>query len=590
MARLAELESALINAHKAGDQRGAQIIANAILEKRRSLGMQDDGTYALPNPAEGGNAFLAGVGKGMVDIGRGIGQTLGMVSREDVAEARRLDRPLMETAAGKVGNVVGTAAMLAPTALIPGANTMAGAAAIGAGAELLAPSASTGETLRNVAYGSLTGPAALLGGRILGAGYEGGKALLAPFFQKGQEQIAAKTLQSFAADPLKAAANLRAARPLVRGSRPTMAEAAGDPGLAQLQRTLANNPSIGGDLATRAMENNAARAQALSRLAGDDGRRDLFEAMRKAAGDELYTKAFQQKIPPKKWERVQDQVAELMQRPSMQKAQDLAQRLAAEQGIQLTNDGSVRGLHFMKKALDDMLDAAKQTGVGKEEMRGIAKTRDELIGVIDYLSPKYARARAEYADISKKISQMDVAKALKDKAFPAITDFGGSTRVRAEAYANALRNADATVKRATGFQGATLENTMTPLQQKRLRQVAEDLARKVNADEMGRAVGSNTGQNLVSQNFLRSILGPTGLPQSWAESTLLMTAMRPTQWVAKLGEERVMNRLAAAALDPRIAADLLARTQRPGLLQKMAPEVARYLPATGLLMLPPAQQ
>lgn len=586
MARLAELESALINAHKAGDQRGAQIIANAILEKRRSLGMQDDGTYALPNPAEGGNAFLAGVGKGMVDIGRGIGQTLGMVSREDVAEARRLDRPLMETAAGKVGNVVGTAAMLAPTALIPGANTMAGAAAIGAGTGVLAPSESTEETLRNTALGGVLGPVGLAVGRGVAAGYQGAKSLIQPFFRSGQEQIASKTLQSFATNPQQAAANLRSARPLVRGSRPTMAEAASDPGLAQLQRTLANDPNIGGELAARAMANNAARAEALSRIAGDEGKRTLFETMRETTAQQLYGKAFKQKIPPKKWEKAQDQVAELMKRPSMQLAQERARQIAAEEGTALTEDGSVRGLHYLKKALDDMLDAAKDTGIGNVQKRAIAKTRDELIGVIDYLSPKYAQARAEYADISKKIAQMEVGKELKDKAFPAITDFGGSTRVRTQAYAEALRNADATARRATGFKGATLEGTMTPLQQKRLKQVAQDLARKVNAEEAGKAFGSNTAQNLVSQNVLRSLLGPTGLPQSWAENTLLMTAMRPIQFASKIGEEGVRQRLAAAALDPRLAADLLMRSQQRGLLEAAAPEVARYLPATGLLMLP----
>lgn len=590
MARLAELESALINAHKAGDQRGAQIIANAILEKRRSLGMKDDGTYAVPDPVEGGNAFLAGIGKGMVDIGRGVGQALGLVSRDDIREARALDAPLMQSTAGKVGNVVGSAAMLAPTALIPGANTMAGAAAIGTATGMLAPSESTEETLRNTALGGALGPAGLAAGRVAAAGYQGAKSLAQPFFRGGQDQIAAKTLQWFATDAQKAASNLRSAKPLVRGSRPTMAEAAADPGLAQLQRTLANDPAIGGELASRAMANNAARAEALTRIAGDDGKRELYEAMRETTAQQLYGKAFSTPIPAKKWARVQDQVELLMKRPSIQLAQERARQIAAEEGVELTEDGSVRGLHYLKKALDDMLDAAKDTGIGNVQKRAIAKTRDELIGIIDHLSPQYAKARAEYADISKKIAQMEIGQELKNKAFPALSDFGGQTRVRAQAYADALRNADATARRATGFKGATLEGTMTPLQQKRLTQVAEDLARKVNADEMGKAFGSNTAQNLVSQNVLRSILGPTGLPQSWAENTLLMTALRPIQFAAKIGEEGVKRRLAEAALDPRLAAALIARSQQRGLLEAMAPEIARYLPATGLPALPAQRQ
>jgi len=102
---------------------------------------------------------LAGVGKAMTDLGRGAGQLVGAVNRADVAEARKLDAPLMDTTAGKVGNFAGNVAMLAPTALIPGANTVVGAGLVGAGAGLLQPSVSTGETLANVAIGGAGGAA-----------------------------------------------------------------------------------------------------------------------------------------------------------------------------------------------------------------------------------------------------------------------------------------------------------------------------------------------------------------------------------------------------------------------------------------------
>jgi hypothetical protein len=75
---------------------------------------------------------LAGAGKAFADAGRGVGQMLGLVSQADIDEAKRLDAPLMKTTAGSLGNIGGSMAMLAPTAMIPGANTMAGAATIGA--------------------------------------------------------------------------------------------------------------------------------------------------------------------------------------------------------------------------------------------------------------------------------------------------------------------------------------------------------------------------------------------------------------------------------------------------------------------------
>ncbi len=103
---------------------------------------------------------LAGAGKAFVDLGRGAGQMLGLVSNEDVQASRELDRPLMETGAGKVGNVVGGIAATAPALAIPGANTVAGAGAIGAAYGLLQPATSGKERAINTAVGGATGAGA----------------------------------------------------------------------------------------------------------------------------------------------------------------------------------------------------------------------------------------------------------------------------------------------------------------------------------------------------------------------------------------------------------------------------------------------
>ena len=100
---------------------------------------------------------LAGVGKAFADTGRGVGQAIGMVSREDVAAQRKLDAPLMDTTAGKVGNFAGNVALLALTAALPGANTVAGAGAIGTATGFLQPSTSTGETVTNMLLGGAGG-------------------------------------------------------------------------------------------------------------------------------------------------------------------------------------------------------------------------------------------------------------------------------------------------------------------------------------------------------------------------------------------------------------------------------------------------
>jgi hypothetical protein len=118
---------------------------------------------AALNPVE--KPFREGAGKAFVDIARGAGQLVGVVSRDDVAESRRVDAPLIATTGGKVGNFAGNIAAAVPAAMIPGANTVAGAGVIGAGLGLLQPSTSTRETATNVGLGGALGA----GGQKLGS-------------------------------------------------------------------------------------------------------------------------------------------------------------------------------------------------------------------------------------------------------------------------------------------------------------------------------------------------------------------------------------------------------------------------------------
>lgn len=127
------------------------------------------------DPTEG-NSFAQnlaiGMGKGMTDLYQGGKQMLGLASDEDVAEKRRLDEAIMNTGGGKVGNVVGQAALLAPAALIPGANTYAGASLIGAGTGALQPVGEDESRLANAGLGAAGGVVGQYGGnkiaRLLG--------------------------------------------------------------------------------------------------------------------------------------------------------------------------------------------------------------------------------------------------------------------------------------------------------------------------------------------------------------------------------------------------------------------------------------
>ena len=142
------------------------------------------------NPADemsGPQRFAAGMGRGMYQAARGLGQLVGAVSDEDVADAAALDAPLMETPGGKFGNVVGTAATLAPAALIPGANTYAGAALIGgAGSALMTPG-SARERATAGAFGAAGGFVGKGVGDLLA---KGGRAAINYLAGRGAQQAA----------------------------------------------------------------------------------------------------------------------------------------------------------------------------------------------------------------------------------------------------------------------------------------------------------------------------------------------------------------------------------------------------------------
>ena len=102
----------------------------------------------------GTEKFLSGVGKAMTDVGRGVGQIAGVVPQRSIDESKARDAPLMKTGAGLAGNIAGNVATFAPTALIPGVNTLTGAGLLGGVMGGVQPVTTDESRGRNVALGA----------------------------------------------------------------------------------------------------------------------------------------------------------------------------------------------------------------------------------------------------------------------------------------------------------------------------------------------------------------------------------------------------------------------------------------------------
>ena len=448
-----------------------------------------------------------------------------------------------------------------------GARMAGGAITGGASAGLVNP----GESSTGVLVGGLLPPAmkgVATGARALGATIGAPQTLVRPFTTKGQEDIVAEILQKSATDKAKATAAMRSAKPAVPGSIPTVAQVANDPGLAQLERTLLNNPEQAAPLQQRFAQQRAARLGAINDVAGTDEYFEGIKEGRKLFANEDYSKALRQGIDQEAAAKLQPQIESLMRRPSIKQAQQYAKTLAQEKDIELSNMGSLEGLDWTKKALDKQISAIKRgSPIGNMDLESLVQTKNDLMSTLEQIAPGYKEANDNFAKMSRQVNSMEVARDLKKRFEPAINRFGANGREMANEYARALEASTSSVKKATGMD-RPLSQVMQSSDISSLEGVARDLARKSNAESLGKATGSPTAQNIASANMVDRLFSQLGIPQSVADTGLARTMMAPYQGIANLSgaTQSINERLAQALLNPEDAAMLLARPPSQGLL------------------------
>jgi hypothetical protein len=109
-----------------------------------------------------------GAGPSRIDTRSKLADAAGLPNQADIDEARRLEAPLMDTKAGMAGNIIGSAALLAPTALAPAAATPTGAGIIGGGFGALQPVGGGEDRAKNAAVGTAVAGATQVGANAIG--------------------------------------------------------------------------------------------------------------------------------------------------------------------------------------------------------------------------------------------------------------------------------------------------------------------------------------------------------------------------------------------------------------------------------------
>ena len=569
----------------------------------------------MTDEMSGFEKFHAGAGKAFYDAGNGIKQLLDIpavalenalpksftdkaakffgtptaaasakATQEDIDDRKVMSKPLMKSKAGFAGNIAGNVAMAVPAAFIPGANTVVGSSMVGAGMGFMQPVATDESRLMNTGIGAAAGPLGVLGGRTVAATWKGGKALLEPFTAKGREAIAGRTLERFGVEAGDLAGLTGQAT--TTGAQRTMAEQVARPegaaAAARLQDAMRSvDPKIAAQFEAREMANNAARVGTLTEMAGKDGGREFAASMRENAAKELYGKAFGTKMD---WSTLtageRGEMTKLLNMPAVKEAMKTARTNVANQGKSTAKpDGSIEGLHQMKLALDDAIAAAGSGSAAEvNKAMSIKMARDRLTSFIQRMSPDYAEARGTYAAMSKPLNQMDIVDEVLKRGASSTADLAGNVRLMPNAMANAMKDEARLVGQATGGRmKTTLADMLEPDQLAKLKAVSSEVDKVGAVARAGNGPGSATAQRLASQNVLRQTLGPTGLPQSWAESTLLNTAMRPVQFAYNgIAEPRIQQVITELLLDPsKAAAAMKAAKVNP---TSLPPEVRAALP------------
>jgi hypothetical protein len=223
-----------------------------------------------------------------------------------------------------------------------------------------------------------------------------------------------------------------------------------------------------------------------------------------------------------------------------------------------------------------MISAAKRAG-NNNEASALIETQGNLVDFLRQASPKYGEALDTFKSMSRPINQMDVGQTLRDKALPALTDLGDGSlaRVNANSYANALRNADATARKATGMTGAKMESVMEPAQMDQITGIGKDMARYASAQELARVPGSPTAQYLGAQNVVRQFLGPLGIPQSAADSMVGRIASGLMGLPFAMTQSKTEQLLARALTDPKTAAKIMAAKDPKTIAEILRPYAAQ---------------
>lgn len=605
--RQALLSGDTVKAHQIAVQARAQNVPIAPVSDS-DINQSVDQRFAQSVQNEGaGQQALEGAGKSFADTAQGLGQLVGAVSPQQVAQSRQMATPLMQTRAGQLGYGGGTAAQIVGGAALGGiaagapalagltaasptlAGSLAGGTITGAAYGDIAPYATAGEHVANIVAGGLLGPAAAAGAKGLQLAGRGGRALVQRY--TAPDTVAASRLGKLLAGEGVSPSQLRAGTDPVAGVQPTLAQVVQTPRAVQLERAARNNPISGPDIVAQDLQNSQARTQALQQhvlpqadeLAARRTRAANFAPIMDAVNNAGFVD-----VGPLRFE-----AAGLAQRGNNAMTRSAAQKVLSFIDDNTAQVGANQGmipvadLHTLQHDLGTIVKQANPEAINTSQaLHELQPFKRAIVETIDSLAPGYKAGLQQYAKDSAPIGTSRTMSNLLSPTQATATDITGEPTLTVARLKSALSKDDRAPFHMTPQARQDLENvqasiqsrnaaqrsigaTGSPTDENRLNQLVSMGARHIGAGA-GTAVGFGLGG--PAGGFLGALTG------------------HGADMLDRYAQNRIAASLGGLVMDPNASADALSRYlllqgRRDAFNNALLP-VGRYGGVAGLLASP----
>jgi hypothetical protein len=213
-------------------------------------------------------------------------------------------------------------------------------------------------------------------------------------------------------------------------------------------------------------------------------------------------------------------------------------------------DRIVKGgdLQSVKEGIDQVISKAEGP-----QMRAMMQLKTDYLKFMESKSPEYIKANNIFADKSKPITQMAVSQRMLDALTGEAAKHGGEAKQASAQFLQAYKNIPLAARSASGMK-QTPAQVFTPDNLKTVRQIAREISKHQDLQNLGRGVGSDTAQKLARSDML------TVVRDTIKASPKAMAALNLASAGAK---GRIDSRIDLLMQNPELAAKALAELGKP---------------------------